>query len=66
MLKKYLLYLLFSLIVTGMVELWWNYKKHHPSKTDQQMQQVIQQKIQADPNYQQVKDLQDLKKSVTE
>ena len=66
MIKKYLLYLLFSLIVSGMVKIWWNYEKKHQAPQNQQFHQALQKKIQDDPEYQKVKDLEDLKKSVTQ
>ncbi len=66
MLKKYLLYLLFSLIVSGMVSLWWKYEKNHQPPQNAQIHKAIEDKVQNDPEYQKVKDLQDLQKSVTE
>lgn len=66
MLKKYLLYILFSLIVSGMVKIWWNYEQKHQTPQNAQLHQTLEKKIQTDPDYQKVKDLEDLKKSVTE
>jgi hypothetical protein len=66
MFKKYLLWSLASLIAWAIISAYIHYAKSHPDPNQAKINKAMNQKIQTDPQYKILKDLQDEKKSITE
>jgi uncharacterized protein YozE (UPF0346 family) len=66
MIKKFALYLIMSLVASLIIGIWWNYVQKHPNPDNKKVKQELNNRIQNDPAYKQVKDYQDIKDMVTE